>query len=255
MQQHNFRFSAPDWCFFRDSIPAETYYRKLFELGYTGAEMVAPERWQAAKDVGLELVNACSDGMADGFNVRANHGKLLDSALRQVEALSAAGVKNLIVFSGNRVDGVGDEEAIENCREAFSRLLGEIRGSGVALQFEMLNARDHAGYQADNEAFGFRLARMLDDPDFSLCYDIYHMAVSGGDLLDGLEEKLPWIAHFHVAALHGRTFPGEDNGIDYPAILRALASNRYDGYVGMEFIASDPLPELERAIALFRGYR
>ncbi len=255
MKASELKFSAPDWCFFREGFDPAKYYGQLAEMGYTAAEMVAPERWTAAKDAGLALLNACGEGMMEGFNVRANRNPLLDANMRLIEQLANAGVQNLIVFSGCRKDGLSDEEAFDNCLEAFSRLLDKARGSGVRLQFEMLNAKDHKDYQADREEFGFRLARELADPDFSVLYDIYHMEVSGDKLLANLDAKLPMISHFHIAALNGRTFPGEDNGIDYRGILRAIPEGSYSGFLGMEFLPkNDPMNELADAIGLFRSY-
>lgn len=255
MDSSELKFSAPDWCFFREGADPAEYYARLADAGCTAAEMVAPERRAAAKDAGLLLLNACGEGMVDGFNVRANRDPLIDANMRLVDSLSSAGVRYLIVFSGCRKEGVSDEEAFDNCLEAFSRLLDKSRGSGVGLQFEMLNAKDHAGYQADHEDFGFRLARELDDPDFSVLYDIYHMEVSGDCLLDGLAAKLPRISHFHVAGLRGRGFPSDDNGTDYRGILRAIPGGGYHGFIGMEFLPKDdPLKELAEAVSLFRSY-
>ena len=255
MKSSELKFSAPDWCFFREGFDPARYYGRLAEIGYTAAEMVAPERWQAAKDAGLALLNASGEGMVDGFNVRANRDALIDANMRIVERMSDAGVRYLIVFSGCRKDGVSDEEAFDNCLDAFSRLLEKSRGSGVSLQFEMLNAKDHKGYQADREEFGFRLARELGNPDFTVLYDIYHMEVSGDRLLDGLDAKLPMISHFHIAGLNGRGFPAEDDATDYRAILRAIPEGRYSGFMGMEFLPKDdPLKELADAIGLFRSY-
>lgn len=162
-------------------------------------------------------------------------------------------VPYIIVFSGNKCK-ISYEEGFENCLTVYSDLLKKMRGSGVKLLFEMLNGYDHQDYQADSEKFGFDLAKQLNDPDFKLLYDIYHMRKSGCDPFKNLDKKLPYIGHFHVADLDGRTFPREKGGIDYKAFLKAIPDEAYDGYVGMEFLTESPETELDLAAVLFRSY-
>ena len=49
------KLSAPYWCFFPEGADPDTYYRKLKSMGYSGVEMVAPERWQAATPWGTPV--------------------------------------------------------------------------------------------------------------------------------------------------------------------------------------------------------
>ena len=58
------KLSAPDWCFFPKGADPDAYYRKLKSMGYSGVEMVEPERWQSAKNAGLEIVNLSGPGMS-----------------------------------------------------------------------------------------------------------------------------------------------------------------------------------------------
>ena len=49
--------SIPDWCFYREDIPADDYYRALRQIGYGAVEMVDEERWPAARKAGLEILS------------------------------------------------------------------------------------------------------------------------------------------------------------------------------------------------------
>ena len=49
------RLSAADWCFFKQGMDPATYYGKLAEMGYSGVEMVAPERFGEAQSAGLTI--------------------------------------------------------------------------------------------------------------------------------------------------------------------------------------------------------
>ena len=249
----NLKLSAPDWCFFTEGADPAAFYRNLKAMGYAGAEMVAPERQRAALDAGLEIVNISGPGMQDGMNKKSNHEKLSAEILKLTADAARNRIPYIIVFSGN-ADGISYEEGFENCLTVFSDLLKKMRGSGVKLLFEMLNKYDHPGYQADSEQFGFDLAKQLNDPDFKILYDIYHMRKSGCDPMKDLDRKLPYIAHFHVADLDGRTFPRPDGAIDYKAFFNAIPDNAFSGYVGMEFLTEKPEIELDLAAKQFRSF-
>ncbi len=247
------KLSAPDWCFFKEGTDSASYYRALKNMGYEGAEMVAAERQKDALNAGLEIVNISGPGMTDGFNRKENREKLTSEILSLTDQAIRNRIAFIIVFSGNRC-GISDEEGVGNCLEAFGGLLEKMRGSGVGLLFEMLNGEDHKDYQADTEWFGLELARQLNDPAFKILYDIYHMRKSGCDPLKNLEDKLPFIGHFHVAGLEGRGFPEEDGAIDYRSFFRSVPEDKFHGYVGMEFLTEHPEHDLALAAKQFRDY-
>ena len=71
------RLSAADWCFFRPGMDPATYYRDLRSYGYDAVEMVPDERFAAARDAGLEILNLAGPGMMEGLNRREHHAKLV----------------------------------------------------------------------------------------------------------------------------------------------------------------------------------
>ena len=66
-------------------------------------------------------------------------------------------------------------------------------------------------------------------------------------ILKNLEDKLPFIGHFHVAGLEGRGFPEEDGAIDYRSFFRSVPEDKFHGYVGMEFLTEHPEHDLALA--------
>ena len=123
----------------------------------------------------------------------------------------------------------------------------------MKLLFEMLNSFDHKDYLADREAFGFELADALDDPDFLLLYDVYHMAKAGDDPYDSVPRHIDRIGHFHIAALEKRGFPAEGAAIDYRRLLLPVRET-YTGFFGMEFLSGNPAEDAAKAEKLFRNY-
>ena len=81
-----------------------------------------------------------------------------------------------------------------------------------------------------------------------LLYDIYHMAIMEGDLIETIRANIRHIGHFHTAGNPGRGPLDDNQEIYYPAVCRAIADTGYDLYVGHEFgFKGDPLAALKAA--------
>ena len=247
------KLSAPDWCFFRKEFKPEEYYRKLREIGYSAVEMAPPERWEALRGAGLELINIGAPGMETGLNNPDNHSSLIPEILNTINLASDNGIPQVIIFSGNR-RGIADSAGLENCKLAVEKLLPVAQKKNVTLIFEMFNGFDHKDYQADNSKFGFDLVKSFNSENLKILYDIYHMHRMGENVISDITANLKYIAHLHVAGAPKRNFPDDTQETDYPAITAAVMKAGYNGYWGMEFITQSPLEELERAAALWKEY-
>jgi len=252
------RHSAPDWCFAKEGeLPPEEYYRRVREAGCTAAELVGRPRRAAAREAGLDILSVAAPGMQEGLNRRENHDRLLADIASTIAEAAEDGLRQVVVFSGNR-DGVGPGEGLENCVRALRRLAPLAGEAGVRLTFEMLNSHDHPGYQADSAGFGLRVAREVASPAVGILYDVYHLARMGrptDQIIADVSENIEALAHVHVAGCPGRGFPGPEQRIDYRRIVAALLEAGYEGYVGYEFLpGDDPLGELAEAVRLFEGY-
>lgn len=247
------RLSAPDWCFLREGMDPGEYYRRLYDLGYTGVEMVDPSRFSAARDAGLEITNISCESIERGLNRIENHTWLLPRIRDTIARAGDNGISHVIVFSGNR-GGQADSFGIAICRRGIEELLPDAERAGVVLAFEMLNVHDHPDYQADHGEYGFELAAEVGSPFLKLIYDIYHMERMGDDSASDVPARLDLIAHLHVAESPDRGIPLSEGEIRYGDIVPRIAAAGYQGFWGMEFMPSgdDPFVELEKAARLFR---
>ncbi len=248
------KLSAPDWCFYRDTLAPERYYTALAALGIQGVEMVDPARWPAARAAGLAIVNLCAPGMQQGLNSQANHAELIPGIAQSIALAAKEQIPAVIVFSGNR-NGLSDKLGIANCVQALRQLAPLAEKAGVQLHFEMLCAMDHADYHADRSAFGFEVVRQVASPAVKVLYDIYHMHRMGEDVGADLLGHLDDIAHIHVAESPRRTVPVARGEIDYHPLVARVQAAGYPGYWGLEFLPTrDVMTELTEVTALFRGF-
>ncbi len=253
----NLKLSVADWSFYEKSdMSAGTFYEELMKLGYTGVEMVPRERLKAARSAGLEILNECifPDCIPDGLNRVENHARLVPRMKEAIAFAADAGIKALIIFSGNRA-GQPDSEGIKNCAAAIEKVIEDAEKHKVTLLFEVFNIFDHVDYQADNSRYAFSIARALNSDYLKVLYDIYHMEKMSENSAEILPFNIHYTGHLHVADIPRRDRPKKNGAIDYQNIVSKTMAAGYDRYWGMEFIPSgNPMEELAAAKSLFDGF-
>jgi len=250
-----FRHSVTRWPFGKYTV--DELSRMAKELGIQSVELLEPEEWAIARAHGL----SCAMGYAPvaeparrlshGFNRVEHHEWLVPAYEKAIPLAAAAGVPNLICFSGNR-NGLSDEEGLANCAKGLAALMPLAQRHGVTLCMELLNSRvDHPDYQCDRTPWGVALAERVGSERFKLLYDIYHMQIMEGDVIRTIRTHAKHIGHFHTAGVPGRHEIDESQELYYPAIVHAIADAGFTGYVAQEFIPTrDPKTALADAIRI-----
>jgi hydroxypyruvate isomerase len=85
-----------------------------------------------------------------------------------------------------------------------------------------------------------------------LLYDIYHMQIMEGDLIRTIKDNHQYIGHYHTGGNPGRNEIDSTQEINYPAVMKAIVSTGYKGFVGQEFVPKRPdaLASLKQAIEI-----
>jgi hydroxypyruvate isomerase len=117
---------------------------------------------------------------------------------------------------------------------------------------ELLNSkRDHHDYMCDHTLWGARVVQEVNSPNVKLLYDIYHMQIMEGDLIDTIRGNLQWIGHFHTGGVPGRHELDGTQEVQWDGVMRAIADAGYRGFVAHEFLPTgDPLVSLQNAVEL-----
>ena len=240
------------WAFSMNDADPVALLSGAAALGLTGVEMLPPELYPVARDVGLQLVSSTGHDIDAGFNDPANHLSLTAEVRDAIVHARDEGINGVIVFSGRRV-GFSDAEAVSHMVDALTPLAAEAADSGVELWLELLNSTvDHPGQQCDRSEFAFSVARAVGSPGFKVLYDCYHMQLMEGNLLDTIKANLPLIGHVHTGGAPGRHDLDDRQEINWRAVSGLLRRNGYTGWVGHEFVPrGDPLPSLANARDLF----
>src|SRR5205085_9682748 len=143
------------------------------------------------------------------------HDKLVADATVMIPKAAAAGVPNIVCFSGNR-RGISDAEGIANCITGLQRIAPLAEQHGVTLCLELLNSKvDHKDYHADHTAWGVQVVQGVASPRLKLLYDIYHMQIMEGDIVATARANIQHIAHFHTGGVPGRAEIDDTQELNY----------------------------------------
>jgi hydroxypyruvate isomerase len=238
------------WCFGKWSV--EELAQECARLGMKGIDLIGPADWPVVRKYGLAPSMVTGGGtIADGLNRKENHDKIEQQMRENITQAAAAGVPNVITFSGNR-RGLSDAEGLDNCVLGLSRVKAIAEDKGVTICLELLNSKvNHKDYQCDHTAWGAEVIKRVGSPRVKLLYDIYHMQIMEGDIIRTIRENIQHIGHFHTGGNPGRNEIGETQELNYRAIAQAVADLKFTGFFVHEFVpAGDPRRALEQAVEI-----
>jgi hydroxypyruvate isomerase len=146
------------------------------------------------------------------------------------------------------------EEKYQSVLDGLKQITPFAEQAGVILVLEPLNTYvDHPGYFLNGSEAGASLVREVDSPNIRLLFDIYHIQVMEGNIIESLKKNLDVIGHIHVADVPGRHEPGTGE-INYQTIANEIRKSGYSGYIGMEFEPTiDSCIAAAQALSIFKG--
>lgn len=240
------------WCY--SSIPFEDLCKAANNIGLTSIELTGPQEWPVLKKYGLTAAMGWSaeKGITEGFNNPALHTELVSRYTELIPKAAAAGITQLICFSGNR-NGLDDEKGLENCAMGLKKLMPLAEKHKITLSMELLNSKiDHHDYQCDRTDWGVALCEKIGSDRFKLLYDIYHMQIMEGDVIATIRKSSKYISHYHTGGVPGRNEIDETQELNYPAIMNAIVETGFKGFVGQEFIPKreDKIASLKQGVMI-----
>ena len=169
---------------------------------------------------------ACNPGKSGEFR------NSLDEALHYARILE---VENLTCLVGKRMPEYSYNTQwstlVENLRYASRRL----EESGRTLLVEMLNNHESPEYFLPQSEVAARLVQEVNCSNCMMQYDLYHMQLMEGNLVQTIEKLLNLIGHIQIANVPGRHQPGLGE-IDYSYVFSELERLNYQGVIGLEYI-------------------
>lgn len=243
---------------------------KVAQAGYDGFEF---GNWRAAdpaeitklkKKLGLDCVcivgNRGVNPRGAGLCDPAERPAFLAEMKASLEAAKRFEAARVVTLAGNKIPGMSREAQRASIVEGL-RLAGDLAARhGVTLNVEIINTlaeveplhpqENHLDYFLNHTGEAFEIMRRVSSPNVKILFDIYHVQIMDGNLIDTIRKNIAYIGHFHVGDVPGRHEPGTGE-INYVNVFRAIRETGFNGYVAMEYLpAKDAMETLAEARAM-----
>jgi hydroxypyruvate isomerase len=239
------RFNANLSMMFQE-LPARDRFKAARDAGFRAVEFLRPYEFPVGDlrdwlgEAGLELVLINS---ANGAPEAAERGLAVlpgrQAEFREALALTldyAAGLGAGLVHL--MAGAVPEGTSFEACSEVFVDNLRYAaplaKARGVALLLEALNTRDVPGYLHTTTAQSRRIIEASGSDNVFIQYDLYHMQIMQGDLVENLRRNRDLVRHIQFSSVPGRHEPpyGE---VNLAFVFDAIDAMGYAGWVGCEY--------------------
>jgi sugar phosphate isomerase/epimerase len=173
----------------------------------------------------------------------------LTNAFARMERL---GVRTVVFGSSgarNYPEGFAKDAAFRQL-VGFGKLAAPLaRAHSITLAVEPLRRQE--SNIINTAAEGLELVKAVNDPNFQLMVDFYHLATEREDPAILFTVK-PYLRHLHMANPTGRVFPLKWDEYDYTKFFEDLKAIGYSGRISVEASTKDFAADAPQAIALLR---
>ena len=227
-------------------LPTEERLRRVRDAGFKYFEWLFPQRIDLQELVRLKdeygLTMVLLDAEVDAENPRGHLSNpdagdaffaRLDEA---IEIARLTGARLINALCGLTLPGVERERQVDSMVSRLSQASVLAESEGITILIEALNHFDNPGYFVTNSKDGFEIVDAVDSPNVRFQYDLYHMQLMEGNLINTVRENLDKIGHIQLADVPGR-LPPRDGEINFPNVLKAIEQAGYHGFVGLEYRA------------------
>lgn len=120
--------------------------------------------------------------------------------------------------------------------------------ANITLVLEALNTKvDHEGNFLASTKMAAEAIRWVGSKRIKVLYDVYHMQIMEGNLIQTLNQYFDAIDYVHIADVPGRHEPGTGE-INFTAVIETLRSLKYKGIIGFELFPENDSQKAVNAI-------
>jgi len=232
-----------------DSIyPKDNLKEKLTKIRQAGFKFIEFWDW---RDKDLELI--INSGLkVTNFSGSRISSLTLDSTEKVIQEVNASIdtakklkcdrimlLSDILEGDGSvKINSASSEKKLLRLYDSLKVLVEVAKKRDIMLVIEPLNSlKDHKNYYLDNFQKTLELIQAVNSEHLKILYDIYHMQIMEGNILETLQRYHQFIGYIHAANVPYRCEPwiGE---LDYRFILKEI-SKIYSGFAGFEFFVNE----------------
>lgn len=194
-------------------------------------------------------------GSSTGLTQPGMEQAYLEEITARAKIAAAFGGAQPIVFVGRMQPDVPWEKQRSQIISGLRKAGDIAKEHGVELVMEPLSTSGGRPRMAlDTAAVAFPAIEEVAHPQVKVCFDIYHLQLMEGNIINHLREGLSkgWIGLVQIGEVPGRKEPGTGE-IDYSYVLRVLRELNYKGYLDTEMgttTTPEAAMELTRKLSL-----
>jgi hydroxypyruvate isomerase len=210
-----------------------------------------------ANDLKIASFSGDQDFSMIDANQKTDYVAFVQESIEIAKSLSCA---NLVIHSNalgengvviDHYPSIADTNKIAAMLDVLKSLAIAAEKSNVTLVLESLNTIvDHSGNFLASTRQAAELIRSVNSSHIKILYDIYHMQIMEGNIIDTLNEYIDTIGYIHIADVPGRHEPGTGE-INFGNVIKTLEKLKYNGIIGFELAPlQDSTTAVQRIINL-----
>ena len=238
-------------------------FERASKAGFKAVEYLFPYEWSkeelatALNSHQLEqvLFNLPAGDWAGGERgiacIPGREGEFKDgvqSALAYADALRCPTVNCLV---GLTPEDVSADKVRRTLVDNLQFAAAALQENGIRFVIEMLSHKAVPGFYLVKTREALQLLEEVNHPNIQLQYDVYHMQIMEGNLIDTLSANMSRIGHIQIADNPGRHEPGTGE-INYPNVFAAIDELGYEGWIGCEYV---PAGTTEEGLGWLEAYK
>jgi len=232
-----------------DSIyPKDNLKEKLEKIKQAGFKFIEFWDWRD-KDFDLIMNSGLKVTNFSGNRISSLALDSTDKVIQEVNASIDAAKKlkcdrmmllsDILEDDGSvKINSISSEKKLLRLYDNLRVLVEVAKKRDMMLVIEPLNTfKDHRNYYLDNFEKTLELIQSIYSEYLKILYDIYHMQIMEGNILDTLQKYHQFMGYIHIANVPYRCEPWTGE-LDFKFILKEL-SKVYSGFVGFEFFVKE----------------
>jgi len=163
----------------------------------------------------------------------SHHYDFIETMKRVTEIAHQLNAPMFTVVGHQTLKTISQADSLANLSLALETAAPILEDAKKMLILEPFNPVDHQGHFLNGSADALRICREINSPFIKINWDLYHMQLTEGNIVENLYAGIDQIGYIQVADIPGRHQPGSGE-LNYNFIFNAIDAIGYKGPIGLE---------------------